>query len=139
MLITTVTHFFTPEGHKIEELRLVDAETLAAPSAEQLAETQETGPLLVFVGVFQIPVGIHAPGLDGKPMLIDVRQQDVRFDIEAKTRSEACAKFIEKANEVLAELKKKQEERVKAASQPSLIVPNAAQSEVINKFKLATE
>ncbi len=139
MLITTITHFFTTEGHKVEELRLVDAETLAAPSAEQLAEMQETGPALLFVGVFQIPVGIHAPGPDGKPMLIDVRQQDIRFDIEAKTRTEACAKFAEKANEVLVELKKKQEERAKAASQPGIIVPNAAQSEAINKLKLVTE
>jgi len=139
MLITTIQTFFTPEGQKIEELRLVDAETLTTPTPEQLAEMQETGPSHVFVGVFQIPIGIHAPGPDGKPILIDVRQQDVRFDIEAKTRVEACLKFQEKANEVLLEIKKKQEERSKASSPSGLIVPNAAQSEAINRLKLASE
>lgn len=135
MLIRSVMQFFGPEGEVLEELTLCDADTGLPPTPEQLAEIKEPEPLIVYLGVIQIPVAVSIPGPDGKPMMIDVRPQEMRFPINVSSRREAFESFAEKAQEVYAELKKRQEERTTKKSS-GLIIPNAAQSEAINKLKL---
>ncbi len=137
MLIRTVENFFGPDGERIERLTLVDADSGMTPTDEQIAaELKEPEPRVVHLGVILIPVGVHAPGPDGRPVLIDVRPQEVRFPIESETLKEAYEKFPELAKQVIDDLRKKQED--KAKSKPDIIVPNAAQSEAINRLKLVT-
>jgi hypothetical protein len=139
MLIRTVESFFGPDGERIERLTLVDAESGLTPTSEQIAaELKEPEPVVVLLGVILIPVGVHAPGPDGRPMLIDVRPQEVRFPIESDNLKDAYEKFPELAKQVVDDLRKKQEDK-KSSKADSIIVPNAAQSEAINRLKLVTE
>ena len=107
---------------------------------EQMKELTEEEPKYAYFGVLQIPVGVSIPGPNG-PIMIDVRPQDVRFQIEAASRKDAFEKFAAGAELVLADLKKKQEEQESKRNEArrGIIVPNAAQSEAINKLKLVTE
>ena len=135
MLIRSVLQWFGPEGEKLEELTLCDVDTGKEPSQEQMtAELKEPEPMTVFLGVIQIPVGIN----DSSGKMIDVRPQEMRFPLDANTRKQAFEKFAETAQNVVNDLKKRQEERANKASN-GLIVPNSAQSEAINKLKLVTE
>lgn len=129
-----VKQYFGPNGEKIEELNLVDTETGLPPTDEQMAsELTEPEPRRVFLGVMLIPVGVHAFGPDGNPMLIDVRPQEMRFPIEVETLKEAFQKYPELSEKTLNELKQKQAEKSK---KPDLVVPNASESNAINKMKL---
>lgn len=140
MLIRAVNTYFGPQGEKIEELPLIDAETGMIATDEQMKELTEEEPKYAYFGVLQIPVGVSIPGPNG-PIMIDVRPQDVRFQIEAASRKDAFEKFAAGAELVLADLKKKQEEQESKRNEArrGIIVPNAAQSEAINKLKLVTE
>lgn len=136
----SVLQFFGPEGEKLEELTLCDAETGGEPSEEQLKnELKEPEPMTVYLGVIQIPVGVSAPGPDGRPQMIDVRPQEMRFPIDASNRKEAFEKFANGAQEVVNQLKKRQEEKMNQAKNSGLIIPNAAQSEAINNLKLVAD
>lgn len=141
MLMRSCLTFFGPDGQKLEELHLLDAETGLPPAPTQIKEElPEEEPPIVYLGVIQIPVGVGIPLPDGRSMTIDVRPQDVRFQINASSRKEAFEKFEAAAKTTLEELQKRQKEREdKANKTPDLIVPNAAQSEAINKLKLITE
>lgn len=134
MLMRSVLQWFGPEGEKLEELTLCDVETGKEPTPEQVAQLKEPEPMIVFLGVIQIPVGIN----DSSGKMIDVRPQEMRFPIDANTRKEAFEKFADSAQNVVNDLKKRQEERNKQAEN-RLIVPNSAQSEAINNLKLVTE
>ena len=136
MLIRTVLQFFGPQGEKLEELPIVDAATGLTPTAEQIKEeASQEAPITVYLGVIQIPVGIK----DSSGNMIDVRHQEIRFPIEASSRKEAFEKYEQCAQNVVAELKKQQEERVAKSRASEILVPNAAQADAINRMKLVTE
>lgn len=136
MLIRTVLQFFGPQGEKLEELTIVDADTGLTPTAEQIKEeASQEEPITVYLGVIQIPVGIN----DSSGKMIDVRHQEIRFPIEASSRKEAFEKYEQCAQNVVAELKKQQEERIAKSRASEILVPNAAQADAINRMKLVTE
>jgi hypothetical protein len=138
MLIRTVENFFGPDGERIERLTLVDAENGLSPTDEQIvAELKEPEPRVVHLGIILIPVGVHAPNDDGRPVLIDVRPQEVRFPIESDNLRDAFEKFPDLAKQVVDDLRKKQEDKTRNNAD-SIIVPNAAQAEAINRLKLVT-
>jgi len=135
MLIRSVLQWFGPEGEKLEELTLCDAVTGEKATAEQISSaSQESEPLTVFLGVIQIPVGVS----DSSGHMIDVRPQEMRFPIDASSRTEAFEKFAQSAQNIVNDLKKRQEERAKQAEN-KILVPNSAQAEAINNLKLVTE
>lgn len=134
MLIRSVENFFGPEGERIERLTLIDAETGLRATDKQISEMKEPEPSVVLLGVILVPIGISAPGPDGRPVMVDIRPQEVRFPIETTSLKEAFENFAKLSEEVINDLKKRQEEKNKANS--GLIVPNAVQSEAINNLKL---
>jgi len=137
MLMRSVYQFYGPNGEKLEELQLLDAETGAAPTDEQIkAEMGDTPePSMVYLGMLMIPVAIQ--GRNGE--VIAARPQEMRFPIEAATRKEAFERYESAAQAAIAQLKAEQEAKAKAQQAPQLLVPNAAQSEAINKLKLVTD
>jgi len=134
MLIREVSVYYGPNGEKLEKLVLKDAETLAVPT-ETIAEE----PIEVFLGEIVIPVAIQGKNpMTGKEEVIGVRPQEMKFPIEATSVKEAYDKYQAAAQDAVNMLKKEQEARQKQAAQ-SILVPNAAQSEAINKLRLVTE
>ena len=132
MLIRQITQYFGQNYERIEELKLLDAKTLTTPTPEQIkTDSQEEEPLVIYLGIMLIPVGVS----DSSGNMIDVRPQEVQFRIEAENIFDAFTNYNKHAEEAIAELKQKQAERSKQ-SQSNLVVPNAAESQAINKMKL---
>lgn len=139
MLMRSVVQYYGPEGERLEELRLCDALTGQPASEEQVkAELPNPEPEIIYLGVIQIPVGVYATGVNGRPGVIDVRPQDIRFSIPAENKKEAFEKFAAESEAVVNEIKRRHEEKQKEQNS-GLIIPNAAQSESINNLKLVTE
>jgi len=130
MLIRSIKQYFGPDGERVEVMELLDSKTMQPPPAEELAKlnTQEE-PSILYLGIMLVPVGIS----DSNGNMLDVRPQEIRFVIDAKSVDEAFTLYKENAEATVAELKKKQNEKSK---QPSLVVPNAVESEAINNMKL---
>jgi hypothetical protein len=132
MLIRQITQYFGQNYERIEELKLLDAKTLTTPTPEQIkTDSKEEEPLVIYLGIMLIPVGVS----DSSGNMIDVRPQEVQFRIEAENIFDAFTNYNKHAEEAIAELKQKQAERSKQ-SQSNLVVPNAAESQAINKMKL---
>ena len=134
MFYRAVSKLYGPQGEMVEELVLFDAETDTKATPEQIAAMQNPEPAVVYVGSVLIPIGVK----DAEGNTIDVRPQEMKFQIEASSRKEAFDGFEKSAQDLIDQLKKRQEAKSRPAGS-GLIVPNAAQSEAINKLKLVSE
>lgn len=135
MFIRSFSLFFGPNGEKLHEITIVEAETLRPATLDEVKA--ETGfddvQLVERIGFMQIPVRRIGP--DGKPY---DSVQEFNFSIEASSRKEAFEKYESAAQTAFEELKAKQEAELQKM-QNKLVIPNAAQAEAINKLKLVTE
>lgn len=130
MLIRSISQYFGPDGERVEVMKLLDSKTMQTPPADVIEKlkTQEE-PDTLYLGIMLVPVGIS----DSHGNMLDVRPQEIRFVIDANSVDEAFSKYKEYAEDTVAELKKKQNEKSK---QSNLVVPNAVETEAINNMKL---
>lgn len=131
MIIRKITQYIGGDGERIEVLEPIDSDTLAPLTDAQRANLPNEETEVVFLGLVIIPVGVN----DTSGQMIDVRPQELRFPIEADSIGEAFSKFNAAAETAMADLKKRSEERMQQRDS-GLVVPNAAESEAINKMKL---
>ena len=125
MHIHKIQTFIGPGGELIEQLNLVDCDSLeAVNTALQEGEIQQG-----FFGNAKLSVPVMAP--NGQPLFM--QQHDIKFPINASTRNEAFQKFHSSLEEFLKEQRKLAEEQMKQ-QQSQIIVPNAAQSQSIKEM-----
>lgn len=131
MIVRKITQYIGNNGERIEELRAIDGESGSILTDEQKASLAEDDAEIMYLGLVIIPVGVN----DSSGQMIDVRPQELRFPIDATNLKEAFEKFDTSAENAVKDLKKRSDERTQQRDS-GLVVPNAAESEVINKMKL---
>lgn len=131
MIVRKITQYIGNNGERIEELRAIDGESGSTLTDEQKASLAEDDAEIMYLGLVIIPVGVN----DSSGQMIDVRPQELRFPIDATNLKEAFEKFDTSAENAVKDLKKRSDERTQQRDS-GLVVPNAAESEVINKMKL---
>lgn len=118
--------FIGQKGEQLEELFVVDSETLSPILGDDLPKEE---PASVFIGTTYISVvSISETGQQ-----IPMPPQEISFPIQASSRKEAFEMFEKSAKEYIQYL---QDQEEKKRSKNNLYVPNAAEVSSISGLKL---
>lgn len=126
MLIRVGQRYFDENNNQIDELMLVDCDTLQPVSTEEASKLGE--PISLFFGTAHVPV----IGIDEHGHQVQMPPQQITFPIEVLSRREAFEQFANAANKYL--------NLIRAESEKSkIIVPSAADvNNISSKLKLST-
>lgn len=127
MYIRMSRKFLGPNSEQVEELYLVNAETLENVSEDVAASLNE--PSSVFIGTTYI----SAISIDETGQQVQLPPQEISFPIKAKNRIESFNNFEKSAKDYIQYLKDQEE---KHRLKNNLYVPNAAEVNDLNKLKI---
>ncbi len=119
--------FLGPNGEQVEELYLVDADTLSPIEGDALAGSEE--PASVFIGKTYVSVMSVDENGNQSPM----PPQEISFPINVKTRKECFSNFEKSAKDYIQYLRD-QEEKMRLKN--NLYVPNAAEVSSLSNIKI---
>lgn len=138
MLIRRVDSYVGSNGERVEALVLIESETGEAVTEEFLSEQNIKEPLTVYVGVATLMSAM--PGPDGRP--VAAIPNEVRFPLETSTVEDSINSYKNKLDEFVEYLENMQKERLsnnRAATKPEIYVPNASETDAINRLKIAND
>jgi hypothetical protein len=131
MLVRKINQYFGNDGQRIEELVAFNLKTNQVPTAEEIKNLQPEEYQTAYLGIVIIPVGVS----DATGQMIDVRPQELRFPIDAENLESAFANFEVSAEKAVSDIRKRSEEKM-TQRDSGIVIPNAAESDAINKMKL---